>query len=45
MRALIAGHIQNFGRQILLSDQNGCYPGDSHCLPPYSDQPVLTRTH
>ena len=32
-------------RQVLLSDQNGCYPGDPRCLPPYSDQPVLTRTH
>ena len=32
-------------RQVLLCDQNGCYPGDHGCLPPYSDQPILTRTH
>lgn len=32
-------------RQVLLPDQHGRYPGDSGCLPPYSEQPVLTRTH
>lgn len=31
-------------RQVLLCDQNGRYPNDPGCLPPYSDQPVLTRT-
>jgi len=32
-------------RQVLLPDQNGRYPGDPGCLPPYSEQPLLTATH
>jgi hypothetical protein len=29
-------------RQILLPDENGRYPGDPECLPPWCEQPVLT---
>lgn len=32
-------------RQVLMPDQNGRYPGDPECLPPYSRQLVLTATH
>lgn len=32
-------------RQILLPDQNGKYPGDPECLPPYADQVVLATTN
>ena len=32
-------------RQVLPCDQDGRYPGDPGCLPPYSAQPILTRTH
>ena len=31
--------------QILLADQNGKYPGDPECLPPYSEQIVLLKNH
>ena len=31
--------------QILLPDQHGRFPGDPGCLPPYSNQPVLTPVH
>jgi|SRR5579871_2937356 len=31
--------------QVLLSDRNGRYPGDPKCLPPYSEQIVLSATH
>lgn len=32
-------------RQTLLPDQNGRFPGDLGCLPPYSNQPVLAAIH
>ena len=39
-------HTEEFEvRQVLLCDQNGHYPGDPRCLPPYSGQLILTRTH
>jgi hypothetical protein len=31
--------------QILLPDQNGRYPGEAGCLPPYCEQVVLGRIH
>ena len=31
--------------QVLLSDQNGKFAGESGCLPPYSEQPLLYRIH
>ncbi len=27
--------------QVLVPDQNGKYPSDPECLPPYSEQPLL----
>ena len=32
-------------RQVLLPDQNGIYPGEVGCEPPYSLQPLLTLMH
>jgi hypothetical protein len=32
-------------QQILLSDQNGTFPGEPGCLPPYCDQPLLMTVH
>jgi len=38
--------IENFEvYQVLLPDQNGKYPGDPECLPPYSEQPLLFVRH
>jgi hypothetical protein len=32
-------------QQVLLPDQNGKYPGEAGCQPPYCDQPLLTMIH